>query len=60
MTIERRARELAAAAQIRIEALDLALENWARSERITQGFHGADLHGLDDAARTRAAAVLDC
>ena len=60
MTIERRARELASAAQVRVEALDLALENWARSERITQGFHGADLHGLDDAAQTRAAAALDC
>lgn len=60
MTIERRARELASAAQVRIEALDLALENWARSERITQGFHGADLRGLDDAAQTRAAAALGC
>jgi hypothetical protein len=60
MTIERRARELAEAAQVRVEALDLALENWARSERITQGFQGVDLHGLDAAAQTRAAVALDC
>jgi hypothetical protein len=38
LTLERRAGELAAAAGVPVEALDLALENWARAERITQGF----------------------
>jgi hypothetical protein len=38
MTIERRSRDLAAQAGAPIEALDLALENWARPERVTQGF----------------------
>ncbi len=60
LTLERRARELAAAAQAPIEALDLALENWARSERITQGFHGVNLHGADEDAERRALAALGC
>ncbi len=60
LTLERRARELAAAAQAPIEALDLGLENWARSERITQGFYGVDLHGADEDAELRAAAALRC
>ncbi len=55
LTLERRARELAAAAAAPVEALDLALENWARSERITQGFHGAD-----EGAELRARAALGC
>jgi hypothetical protein len=55
LTLERRARKLAAAAAAPVEALDLALENWARSERITQGFHGAD-----EAAELRALAALNC
>jgi len=38
MTIERRSRDLAGQAGTPIEALDLALENWARAERVTQGF----------------------
>jgi hypothetical protein len=56
MTLERRARELAAAAEVPVESLDLALENWARPERITQGVPGAD----DAAARERAGAALRC
>jgi hypothetical protein len=56
MTLERRARELAAAAQVPVESLDLALENWGRPERITQGAPGAD----DAAARERASAALRC
>jgi hypothetical protein len=60
LTLERRARELAAAAGVAIEALDLALENWARSDRITQGFAGADLHGADEQASAGAAAALAC
>jgi hypothetical protein len=56
MILERRARELAAAAQVPVEALDLALENWARAERITQGTPGA----ADPAAAERARAALDC
>lgn len=38
MTIERRSRALAHEADAPIEALDLALENWGREERVTQGF----------------------
>jgi len=45
---------------VAIEALDLALENWARSDRITQGFAGADLHGADELASAGAAAALAC
>jgi hypothetical protein len=55
MTLERRARDLAAAAQVPVEALDLGLENWARSERITQGFVGAG-----EGAGTAAHAALNC
>ncbi len=55
MTLERRARDLARAAQVPVESLDLALENWARAERITQGVPGA----ADVAAHERAAAALD-
>jgi len=60
LTLERRARELAAAAGVAIEALDLALENWTRSDRITQGFAGADLHGADEQASAGAATALAC
>jgi hypothetical protein len=60
LTLERRARELAAAAEVPIEALDLALENWARSDRITQGFAGASLHGADERAQAGAAGALQC
>jgi hypothetical protein len=56
MNLERRARELAAAAEVPVETLDLALENWARAERITQGTPDAD----DPAAAERARAALDC
>jgi hypothetical protein len=59
LTIERRAQELAAAARAPVEALDLALENWARSERITQGFAAADVHGAGE-AELRARSALDC
>jgi hypothetical protein len=38
-----------------IESLDLALENWARTERITQGVPGAS----DAAAHERTSAALD-
>jgi hypothetical protein len=56
MTLERRARELAVAAAVPVDGLDLALENWARSERITQGTPQA----YDDDARERAIAALAC
>ena len=56
LTLERRAGELAAAAQAPVEALDLALENWARSDRITQGFGGAE----DEGAELRARSALHC
>jgi len=59
MTLERRARELARAAGAPVEALDLALENWARTERITQGFAATSLNGAD-AAQERALAALGC
>jgi hypothetical protein len=55
LTLERRARGLAAAAQVPVEALDLALENWARSARITLGFDGAD-----EGAELRAHRALKC
>lgn len=54
MTLERRARELASAAQVPVASLDLALENWARAERITQGVPDA----WDAAAEERAVAAL--
>jgi hypothetical protein len=65
LTLERRARELAAAASVAVEALDLALENWARAERITQGFHGEHAQGASFAAAAeraleRAVAALRC
>lgn len=60
LTLERRARQLAAAAQAPVETLDLALENWARSDRITQGFRGAGMHGADQNAELRALAALGC
>ena len=65
LTLERRARELAAAAGVPVEALDLALENWARAERITQGFAGAGeaapaFAAAAAAAGEQAAAALRC
>ena len=65
LTLERRARELATAASVPVEALDLALENWARPERITQGFHGEHAQGASFAAAAeasleRAVAALRC
>jgi hypothetical protein len=65
LTLERRARELAAAMSVPVEALDLGLENWARSERITQGFHdeasrGASFTAAVEAALERAVAALRC
>jgi hypothetical protein len=51
MNLQRRASDLAAAAEVPIEALDLALLNWSRpeDERITAG-----ARDLDDAARREA------
>ena len=65
LTLERRARELAAATGVPVEALDLGLENWARAERITQGFAGAGSQGpafaaAAAAAGERATAALRC
>ncbi len=59
LTLERRARELASAAEAPIEALDLALENWARAERITQGFAASPLDAQEHFAE-RARAALGC
>ena len=57
LNLQRRARELAAAAQAPVAALDLAIENWAReAERITQGMPDAD----DEFAEARARAALGC
>jgi len=56
MTLERRARELAAAAAVPVDALDLALENWARADRITQGTPDA----ADPDAAERARVALGC
>lgn len=65
LTLERRARELAAAMSVPVEALDLGLENWARPERITQGFYdessrGASFAAAVEAALERAVAALRC
>lgn len=65
LTLERRARELARAAAIPVEALDLALENWAREEPITAGFHGHQARGASftqaaEAALDGAVAALRC
>jgi hypothetical protein len=60
LTLERRARELAAAAGAPVEALDLALENWARAERITQGFAASNLDDAADALAERARSALAC
>ncbi|HEY1775277.1 MAG TPA: hypothetical protein VGG41_03870 [Solirubrobacteraceae bacterium] len=65
LTLERRARELASALSVPVEALDLGLENWARAERITQGFHdessrGESFAAAAEAALERAVAALDC
>jgi hypothetical protein len=51
MNLQRRASDLAAAANVHIEALDLALLNWSRpeDERITAG-----ARDVDDAARREA------
>jgi hypothetical protein len=57
LTLERRSRELAAAVAAPVEALDLALENWARAERITQGVDAAAGAGP---AQERALAALRC
>ena len=54
LTLERRARELAGAAGVPVESLDLALENWARGERITQGVPDA----ADSSAEARAGTAL--
>ena len=55
MTLERRSRALADEAGAPIEALDLGLENWAREERITQGFPGL---APADSALAQAQAAL--
>jgi len=55
MTLERRSRDLAAAVEVPVEALDLALENWARTERVTQGVRAAATGGP---ARERALKAL--
>ena len=65
LTLERRARELATAMSVPVEALDLGLENWARAERITQGFHdeasrGASFAAAVEAASESAVAALRC
>jgi hypothetical protein len=51
MNLQRRASDLAAAAEVPIEALDLALLNWSRGEdeRITAG-----ARDVDDGARREA------
>jgi len=55
LLLERRAAALADAAAVPIEALDLALWNWAAAERATLGM-GPGLE--DEAVRERAAAAL--
>jgi hypothetical protein len=47
MLLERRARDLAAACAVNLEALDLAFYNWERGERATVGVPEADGEGLE-------------
>jgi hypothetical protein len=55
LTLERRARALAQAAQITIAALDLALDSWASETRISLG---SDV--CDEDAHTHTLAALGC
>ena len=55
LTLERRARELARAAAVPVEALDLALENWAREVPISSGFKSEEARGASFAAAAEAA-----
>jgi hypothetical protein len=54
MMLEARAKRLASALGAPVAALDLGIENWARSERITQGVPAAG----GGAAAERAIAAL--
>jgi len=59
LLLERRAAELAAAAGVPLEALDLALWNWARTGGgDPRGTLGAGAGVLDEDARHRARAAL--
>jgi Alpha-glutamyl/putrescinyl thymine pyrophosphorylase clade 3 len=55
LNLERRARTLAQAAQIPIEALDLALANWGSDDRATLGF---DPDVIDEDTSERAQSAL--
>ncbi len=55
LLLDRRAAALAEAAQVPVEALDLALANWAAAQRATVGFPG-DIR--DDGAYERVGAAL--
>jgi hypothetical protein len=55
LLLDRRAVALAEAAEVPIEALDLALANWAAPERATAGFPGED---SEPGTATEAAAAL--
>ena len=55
LLLERRAGALAAAAEVPLEALDLALANWAAPERATAGFPAS---GGEGAPATEAAGAL--
>ena len=55
LLLDRRAGALAAAAEVPLEALYLALANWAASERATAGFAGSE---GDEAPATEATAAL--
>jgi len=55
LLLERRAAALAAACAVPVEALDLALANWASPQRATLGFRP---HGGDDGALARAEDAL--
>jgi hypothetical protein len=56
LLLERRARDLAGACGIPLEALDLALDNWQRGERATLGL--AAEGGVEPEARTSTYAAL--
>ena len=58
LLIDRRAATLAEAAEVPLEALDLALFNWQRGEERRATLGAGDAAGADTARRERAAAAL--
>jgi len=58
INLERRAGDLAEAAAVPVEALDLALANFGRSPDAPRATFGADARAADDETRDRVVAAL--